>query len=73
MAELAALDDPRIIKMHVVWEEIPRPAGSKARVITITRDPRDVPYSMFQHLQSMKFEPGDEPPARSGRPGSPAA
>ena len=63
MAELEALDDPRIFKMHVVWDEIPRPPGSKARVLTITRDPRDVPYSMFEHLQSMKHEPGDEPPA----------
>lgn len=63
LAELAALDDPRIFKMHVVWDEIPRPPGSKARVLTITRDPRDIPYSMFQHLQSMNFKAGDEPPA----------
>ena len=47
--------------MHVIWDEVPRPPGSKARVITITRDPRDVPYSMFAHLQAMNLEDG--PPA----------
>lgn len=63
MAELEALDDPRVFKMHVIWEEIPRPAGSKAKVMTITRDPRDVPYSMFCHLHAMKHREGEGPPA----------
>jgi hypothetical protein len=63
LAELEALDDPRIFKMHVVWDEVPRPPGSKARMITITRDPRDVPYSMFSHLQSMNFDKGEAPPS----------
>ena len=54
LAELYALDDPRILKMHVVWEEIPRPIGSGAKIVTVTRDPRDVPYSMFSHLHAMK-------------------
>ncbi len=63
LAELEALDDPRIFKLHVVYDEIPRPAGSKARIVTITRDPRDVPYSMFEHLQSMQFAEGEAPPS----------
>lgn len=54
LEELRALDDPRILKMHVVWEEIPRLTGSGAKVVTITRDPRDIPYSMFAHLHAMK-------------------
>jgi hypothetical protein len=58
MEMLEALDDPRIFKMHVIWPEIPRPGGSKARIITVTRDPRDLPYSMFRHLAGMK---GDWP------------
>lgn len=49
LAELEALPDPRVFKMHVLWDEIPRPPGSKSKVVTITRDPRDVPYSMFRH------------------------
>lgn len=53
---LEELDDPRIFKMHVVWEEIPRPHGSRAKIMTVTRDPRDVPYSMFSHLQAMAAE-----------------
>jgi len=53
LAFLEACDDPRIFKMHVTWPEIPRPSGSKARVMTITRDLRDLPYSMFCHLQGM--------------------
>jgi len=52
LAELEALPDPRVFKMHVVWEEIPRRARGK--VITITRDPRDVPWSMYQHLVGMQ-------------------
>ena len=54
LAELEALDDPRVLKMHVIWSEIPRPSGSAAKIITITRDPRDVAYSMFCHLRSIK-------------------
>ena len=54
LAELDALDDPRVFKMHVIWSEIPRPSGSASKVITITRDPRDVAYSMFCHLRSLK-------------------
>lgn len=49
LAELEAFLDPRVFKMHVLWEEMPRPPGSKSKVVTITRDPRDVPYSMFRH------------------------
>jgi hypothetical protein len=62
LAMLDALDAPRIFKMHVIWEEIPRPPGSRARVMTITRDPRDVPYSMFAHLQSLNLGDGKGPP-----------
>ncbi len=62
LAQLEALGDPRVFKLHVVWDEVPRPPGSKSRVITITRDPRDVPYSMFSHLQAMK----QQLPAPSG-------
>ncbi len=60
LAELEALDDPRLFKMHVVWEEIPRPKHSAAKIVTITRDPRDLPYSMFCHLQAMKKGPTNE-------------
>lgn len=53
LREIAALPDPRLFKLHVTWEEIPRRAGSGAKVITVTRDPRDVPYSMFCHLHGL--------------------
>ncbi len=62
LAKLEALDDPRIFKMHVVWDEIPRPQGCKAKIVTITRDPREVPYSMFSHLQAMNHKEGNAPP-----------
>lgn len=62
LAQFEALGDPRVFKMHVLWDEIPRPPGSKARVITITRDPRDVPYSMFAHLHALALEGGNRPP-----------
>lgn len=57
LAEIAASPDPRIFKMHVIWEEIPRPPGSRSKVITVSRDPRDVPYSMYSHLAGMKVGP----------------
>lgn len=63
MAQLEAVPDPRVFKMHVVWDEIPRPPGSRAKVITISRDPRDVPYSMYSHLHAMKHDDGQAPPA----------
>lgn len=62
LAEFSALDDPRVFKMHVVWEEIPRPPNSRAKVITITRDPREVPFSMFSHLHGMKLGEDMAPP-----------
>lgn len=63
LAELEAMGDPRIFKMHVVWEEIPRSQRSASKVITITRDPRDVPYSMYCHLEALQSGPfGDSPP-----------
>jgi hypothetical protein len=60
LEQFEELEDPRVWKLHVVWEEIPRPAGSKAKVITITRDPRDVPYSMYSHLKALASIP--DPP-----------
>jgi hypothetical protein len=62
LAQFEALDDPRVFKMHVVWEEIPRPSGCEARVVTVTRDPRDVPYSMFCHLHALEHGEGKGPP-----------
>ena len=53
LAELAALPDPRYFKMHVVYGEVPRPPTSGSKIVTITRDPRDLPYSMFSHLSGM--------------------
>jgi hypothetical protein len=61
LAELAALPDPRYFKMHVVYGEVPRPAGSRSKVVTITRDPRDLPYSMFCHLRGLgRLSPEEE-------------
>jgi len=54
LAEFEALEDPRVFKLHVIWDEIPRPEGSRAKIMTVTRDPRDVPYSMYCHLRSLK-------------------
>lgn len=56
LAQIAAMTDPRLFKMHVTYEEIPRLAGSGARVMTITRDLRDVPWSMYCHLRGMRPE-----------------
>jgi hypothetical protein len=60
LAEFAALGEPRLFKMHVVYDEIPRPAGSRSRVVTITRDLRDLPYSMYSHLLGMKRLPPEQ-------------
>jgi hypothetical protein len=56
LAALAAMGDPRIFKLHVTWEEIPRPPGSAAKVMTITRDPRDLPWSMYCHVSGLRPE-----------------
>jgi len=61
LADIEKLSDPRIFKLHVIWDEVPRPATSKARVITITRDPREVPYSLFCHMQALEFPDGKGP------------
>lgn len=63
LAFVAGLPDPRVFKMHVAYDEVPVPATSPARVITIFRDPRDVPYSMYRHLLALAHGPlGAEPP-----------
>ncbi|MBA2319646.1 MAG: sulfotransferase domain-containing protein, partial [Deltaproteobacteria bacterium] len=56
LAGFAALPDPRVFKMHVPYDEIPRPPGSSAKVMTITRDPRDLPWSMYCHMLAMREE-----------------
>ncbi|MBW2464558.1 MAG: sulfotransferase domain-containing protein [Deltaproteobacteria bacterium] len=56
LAELEALDDPRVFKMHVEWQTVPRPPTSKSKIVTVTRDPRDLPYSMFRHLQALNAD-----------------
>lgn len=49
-----SIDNPRIFKMHVRWSKIPITTESKAKIITITRDPRDLPYSLYKHLTGLK-------------------
>lgn len=60
LAELEALADPRIFKLHVLYEEIPRPPESRSRVVTVTRDLRDLPYSMYSHLLGMGRLPPEQ-------------
>jgi len=55
--KMVALDDPRIFKMHVNWEQIPRPPASLARVITVTRDLREMPYSLYRHFLALEKHP----------------
>lgn len=57
LAYLDAMPSPRIFKMHVAFDEVPRPVGSTAKILTVTRDPRDVPYSMYRHLCAMSRGP----------------
>ena len=38
--------------MHVRWDKIP--ANTTSKIITVTRDPRDLPYSMYRHITCMK-------------------
>lgn len=60
LCELAALPDPRIFKLHVLYEEIPRPPGSRSRVVTISRDLRELPYSMYSHALGMGRLPPEQ-------------
>lgn len=53
LRDLAAMADPRVFKMHVTWEEVPRPAGSRSKVIVLSRDARDVPWSLHSHLKGL--------------------
>jgi len=50
-----ASPDPRIFKMHTKFGCIPAP--DKCKIVTITRDLRDVPYSFFCHLNAMVRPP----------------
>jgi len=64
--EFEQISNPRIFKMHVLWDEIPRPLAPQSKVIVITRDVRDVPYSMYQHHQTLTeksdlFKNGEPP------------
>jgi len=60
LALFDALPDPRVFKMHVLWDEIPRARDSGAKVITVTRDPRDLPYSMYRHFQALRDDFDDD-------------
>jgi len=50
---IESYENPRVFKMHVRWNKI-EPFCSKAKVITITRDPRDLPFSLYNHAIIMK-------------------
>lgn len=56
LAALASLPDPRVFKMHVTYDEVPRPSDSPARIINIARDPRDLAWSMHCHLKGLRPE-----------------
>jgi len=52
-----SFESPRIFKMHVRYHKIPRGTPemkTKSKIITITRDPRDLPWSFYNHMGIMK-------------------
>ena len=54
--QMQAVSDPRIFKMHVDWDQLPLPDDEELRrsikIITITRDIRDLPYSFYRHIKA---------------------
>jgi len=54
--DLSTMEDPRVFKMHVERQDVPRPEGHNSKIIVITRDPRDVPYSFYEHMRIMEDE-----------------
>lgn len=52
LEQMEAVTDPRIFKMHVDWEHLPIERRPDTKVITVTRDVRDLPFSFFNHLHS---------------------
>jgi hypothetical protein len=61
IAQLDALADPRIFKLHLPYDAIPIPPGSRARIVTITRDLRDLPYSIYCHVRGLGQIPATMP------------
>lgn len=64
--EFENMADPRLFKLHVLYDEIPLPEPetsdkphSRGKVIVIYRDPRDVPYSFYMHMCGMNFGKGE--------------
>jgi len=73
--ELESCTDPRVFKQHVPWSEVARSPDPKIQAgikyLTITRDIRDVPYSMFMHLQAHTetfFQVAFKPPPGEAAP-----
>jgi hypothetical protein len=60
IARIEALPNPRVFKQHVVWSEIARSADAEIQAqvhyVTITRDIRDVPWSLYQHAVGLSDE-----------------
>jgi len=56
--DLSAMEDPRVFKMHAERSSVPRPEGHDSKIVVITRDPRDVPYSLYEHARCL--EDGDD-------------
>jgi len=63
--ELTKLSNPRIFKMHTLYETVPITTQQQQqhssnttkggpKLIIVSRDPRDVPYSMYKHFQGLK-------------------
>src|SRR5262249_9038301 len=49
LAELERLESPRTFKLHVPWDFVPRRSATRSKIITVTRDVRDVVYSAYMH------------------------
>ena len=51
-----SIEAPRVFKMHAPWSEVPRSSdeaiNEQVKVITVTRNRYDVPYSLYSHMRA---------------------
>jgi len=56
LEQYQSIPDPRVFKMHVGYDQIP--CNKLVKIITVSRDIRDIPYSFYMHFKAMRQLPG---------------
>ncbi|XP_076453019.1 sulfotransferase 1B1-like [Babylonia areolata] len=54
MTDIPSKPSPRILNSHVLYDQLPNLRSSRCKVVYVTRNPRDVAVSFYNHTRKLK-------------------